>query len=121
MTSSANLAAIDKSPLAAITGAANGPVAPATPSTATSEVTPQLVSHPPRPNIPSLRGRHTRRVTWPFSWRSIKSGNVTHATVITGPPILRDAALQAVRQWKYQPLGGQATQATVLVTLRFRL
>jgi TonB family protein len=51
-----------------------------------------------------------------------KNGNVSEATVISGPPILRDAALTAVRHWKYSPsiLNGQPMASAATVTLKFR-
>jgi general secretion pathway protein A len=115
-----NSGAIDKSPLAAITGASNGPAAPAAPSNTPNDGTPHLLSHP-APEYPFLaRQTHTQGDV-AIQLVIDKAGNVASATVITGPPMLRDAALQAVRQWKYQPLGGQVTQTKEQVTLRFRL
>ena len=32
-----------------------------------------------------------------------RDGNVASARVISGPPLLRDAALEAVLQWRYRP------------------
>jgi TonB family protein len=50
-----------------------------------------------------------------------KNGNVTNATVVSGPSMLRDAAVSAVRRWKYSPslLDGQPIAAEVTVTLKF--
>jgi TonB family protein len=121
--SSANTA-MDKSPLAEITGTSSGPAAPAAPSNMTTNmtngVTPQLLSHP-APVYPLLARENHTEGDVSIQLVIDKSGNVTSATVITGPLVLRDAALQAVRRWKYQPLGAQATQAKALVTLRFRM
>jgi len=49
-------------------------------------------------------------------------GNVSAMKVISGPALLRDAALQSVKQWKYQPaeLNGQPTSMHLTVTLQFR-
>jgi TonB family protein len=49
-------------------------------------------------------------------------GNVTKATVISGPLLLRDAALSAVKHWKYSPsvLNGEPVASDTTVTLRFR-
>ena len=51
------------------------------------------------------------------------SGNVTGAKVISGPQMLREAALSALTKWKFQPalLRNQPTPSTTNVTLRFRL
>jgi TonB family protein len=52
-----------------------------------------------------------------------KAGNVSDAHVTSGPSVLREAALDAVRKWKYEPslLDGQPTSVQMLVTVRFRL
>lgn len=51
-----------------------------------------------------------------------KSGNVAEAHVVSGPPMLRAAALDALRRWKYQPsmLDGQPIAVQTLVTIHFR-
>ena len=51
------------------------------------------------------------------------SGLVTHMKVISGPAMLREAALEALRRWKYQPskLDGKPVAVQMLVTIRFRL
>jgi protein TonB len=49
-------------------------------------------------------------------------GNVGAMKVLSGPALLREAALQSVKQWKYQPaeLNGQPTSMHLTVTLQFR-
>jgi TonB family protein len=49
-------------------------------------------------------------------------GNVSAMKVLSGPALLREAALQSVKQWKYQPaeLNGQPTSMHLTVTLQFR-
>jgi TonB family protein len=48
-------------------------------------------------------------------------GNVTDARVVSGPIMLRQAALEAVRQWKYRPaeLNGQPVASHATVDLNF--
>lgn len=50
------------------------------------------------------------------------SGNVASVKVISGPPLLHVAALEAVKQWKYSPalLDGQPTSMHLTVTVQFR-
>lgn len=50
-----------------------------------------------------------------------KNGNVGHMEVVSGPPMLRQPALEALRRWKYKPstLNGEPVPVTILVTLRF--
>ncbi|HXZ18623.1 MAG TPA: energy transducer TonB [Candidatus Acidoferrales bacterium] len=51
------------------------------------------------------------------------SGNVIEAKVISGPPLLMQAALDAVRQWKFEPtyLNDQPVPVRLLVTVEFSL
>ena len=51
------------------------------------------------------------------------AGNVTEVTVISGPVLLRDAAMEALRKWKYEPahLDGQPVATRLSVTLQFRI
>ncbi|HVH71339.1 MAG TPA: TonB family protein, partial [Candidatus Dormibacteraeota bacterium] len=51
------------------------------------------------------------------------AGNVTSVRVISGPVLLQQAAIETVRQWKYEParLDGQAVAMHLNVTVRFRL
>jgi protein TonB len=49
-------------------------------------------------------------------------GNVAQVKVISGPPVLHQAALEAVKQWKYSPaqLNGNATASHLTVMVQFR-
>jgi protein TonB len=51
-----------------------------------------------------------------------KDGNVATAKALSGPPLLHDAALEAVKQWKYSPakLDGNATSMHLTITVQFR-
>ncbi|HMD10142.1 MAG TPA: TonB family protein [Candidatus Acidoferrum sp.] len=51
-----------------------------------------------------------------------ETGHVTTAKVISGPALLHQAAMAAVRQWKYQPasLDGKPVSMHLSVTLQFR-
>jgi protein TonB len=50
-------------------------------------------------------------------------GNVTEAKAIAGPILLRQAALESVKHWKYAPatLDGKPTSSEVKVSVEFRL
>jgi protein TonB len=50
-----------------------------------------------------------------------KAGNVTDAKVLSGPAVLRIAAIGAVKRWKYQPVEGQTSSVKMTVTIQFRL
>ncbi len=49
-------------------------------------------------------------------------GNVSSMKILSGPPLLHQAALNALKQWKYQPaeLDGKPTSMHLTVTLQFR-
>lgn len=50
-------------------------------------------------------------------------GFVRDATVLTGPPMLRDAALEAIWQWRFQPAmeGGRPIGVWALIPVKFTL
>ncbi|HKI13001.1 MAG TPA: TonB family protein [Candidatus Acidoferrum sp.] len=50
------------------------------------------------------------------------NGNVSSVKIISGPTLLHQAALNAVKQWKYDPaqLNGKPTAVNVAVTVHFR-
>jgi protein TonB len=52
-----------------------------------------------------------------------REGVVTNPVAISGPPVLRTAALAAVRKWRYEPsrLDGQPTERDLLITIAFHL
>jgi protein TonB len=52
-----------------------------------------------------------------------ETGKVARMTVISGPPLLRSAALDALRHRKYLPavLDGRATAAHITVVIHFQL
>jgi len=49
------------------------------------------------------------------------TGKVTEVKVISGPTLLREAAMDALRLWKYEPalLGGHPVSTRLTVTLKF--
>jgi protein TonB len=51
------------------------------------------------------------------------NGRVTTMKVISGPTLLHQAAMDSLRQWKYQPatLDGKSVPMHLTVTLQFRL
>ncbi|GAB6081367.1 hypothetical protein JCM30471_02810 [Desulfuromonas carbonis] len=91
------------------------------PSTATA---PQAASNPP-PAYP----RQAREQGWAGSvWLQIRIGSsggveTVHLEQSSGYPLLDEAAIEAVRNWKFEPArqAGQAIATTVRVPIRFRL
>jgi protein TonB len=51
-----------------------------------------------------------------------KNGSVVGMKVLSGPPMLRQAALDALRRWRYEPsrLNGQPVAVEMQVTIKFR-
>ena len=104
------------------TAQSNGPAAPPAVRTSTGVQQPRLLSAPP--------------VVYPFSARAAKvqgdisvdvtideNGKVVGMTVLSGPTLLRQAALDALRNRKYAPamLDGKPTSAHVVVVIHFQL
>jgi protein TonB len=52
-----------------------------------------------------------------------EKGDVIEMKVLSGPPLLIQAAVDAVRRWKYEPtyLNDQPVQVQLNVTVTFRL
>jgi periplasmic protein TonB len=52
-----------------------------------------------------------------------EDGNVATVTVLRGHPLLNDAAIQAVKQWRYSPTiqNGEPVQVQATVTVIFRI
>jgi protein TonB len=52
-----------------------------------------------------------------------RDGKITQAAAVSGPPLLRQAAADAVRQWLYQPslLNGQPVEVVTQVDVTFSL
>jgi protein TonB len=52
-----------------------------------------------------------------------KDGSVSHLEVISGHPLLQQAALDAVRQWKYRPtmIDGKRVEVETTVEVKFAL
>lgn len=50
-----------------------------------------------------------------------KQGVITNLGVVSGHPLLDEAAVEAVRQWKYRPmlLNGQPIEVVTTVTVNF--
>jgi len=50
-----------------------------------------------------------------------KSGSIEDLRVVSGPPLLRQAALDAVRTWRYKPylLSGEPTEVQTEIDVNF--
>src|SRR5713226_5189240 len=108
----------DALPLGTVTSTS---VAPATPRTGGHAVPPRLLKSA-LPEYPVLaRQRHIEGDVVVQADIDV-NGNVKSVKAISGSELLRDAALNAVRQFKYSPaqLDDSPTTSQVLVTVKFR-
>jgi TonB family protein len=98
------------------------PAAP-TPVVRGGQVTPPRLIHSVPPTYPSLAT--SNRIEGDVQIDAIidQTGKVTSTKVISGPALLRSAAMDAVRQQKYSPatLNGKPITMQYKVTIRFRL
>ena len=86
------------------------------------EVQPARLIHAVLPSYPQIA--RSNRVAGDVTLDALvdESGNVLDVKVIAGPLLLRDAAMAALRQWKYEParLDGQPTPMHLTVTVKFQ-
>ncbi len=52
-----------------------------------------------------------------------RAGNVVSARVVSGPPMLRDAAVDAIQHWRYRPWtsGGKPVPMSAVAVVEFQL
>ena len=97
------------------------PVSAAAP-TVGGEVHPARLIHAVLPTYPPIA--RTNRVAGDVTLDALvdESGNVLDVKIVAGPLLLRDAAIEALRQWKYEParLDGQPTPMHLTVTIKFQ-
>ena len=86
------------------------------------EVQPARLVHAVLPSYPQIA--RSNRVAGDVTLDALvdETGSVKDVKVLAGPLLLRDAAQDALRQWKYQParLDGHATAMHLTVTVKFQ-
>jgi protein TonB len=86
-------------------------------------VTQGMVLHKVQPTYPPLA--RTARVQGSVLLAAVigKDGTIQNLHVISGHPLLTQAALEAVRQWRYRPyiLNGEPVEVDTQVTVNFTL
>ncbi|HYL10593.1 MAG TPA: energy transducer TonB [Candidatus Acidoferrales bacterium] len=109
------------SPLGGALGAVSSPSAPAAPPTGGHAVPPHLVKSAAAEYPTLARQRHIEGDVVVQADVDV-TGRVVSVKAISGSELLRQAALDAVRQFKYSPaqLDGSPTTAQVVVTVKFR-
>jgi protein TonB len=104
-------------------GNSKQPVAPVEPLPVGGDVNPAKLLSSVSPVYPQLA--KTQHVSGDVKVDALidANGRVTTMKVIAGPTLLQQAAMDALRQWKYQPatLDGKPVPMHLTVTLQFRL
>jgi protein TonB len=101
----------------------NPPAPPSAPVAAPKIVSsPKLVSST-RPIYPATAKQSSIQGTVTVSANVDETGKVSSARALNGPLLLREAAVEAVKQWKYSPglTDGKPTPSQVTVGVEFRL
>jgi len=100
-----------------------GPAAPMEPLAVGGDVRPAKLVSSVSPIYPSLA--KSQHVAGDVKVDALidPNGKVTTMKVVSGPTLLHQAAMDALRQWKYQPamLDGKTVPMHLTVTLQFRL
>ncbi len=109
----------------AASGIAPPPAAPKTPQRIKlgGSVQEAKILNRPAPSYPALAKQ--ARIQGSVVLHAIidKDGTVTQLEVVSGHPLLVQAALQAVKQWRYQPtqLNGEPVEVDTTITVNFVL
>jgi protein TonB len=106
-----------------VTGSVKGPAAPVAPLPVGGDVRPaKLLSSVP-PVYPTLARNQHIGGDVKIDALIDANGRVTSMTVLAGPTLLRQAAMDALHQWKYQPaaLDGKPVPMHLTITIQFRL
>ena len=79
--------------------------------------------HSLKPNYPILAKRGAVQGDVTIEVVIDTAGNVSGMKAVSGHPLLQQAAMDALRQWKYEPttLNGEPVPMKMLVTIKFRL
>src|SRR5439155_5419663 len=106
-----------------VSGSANQPAAPTEPTPIGGEVKPARMLSSIPPTYPPIA--RTQRVSGDVRIDALigANGHVSSMKVVSGPSLLHQAAMDALRQWKYQPatLDGKPVPMHLTVTIQFRL
>lgn len=76
-----------------------------------------------RPEYPPLAKQARVQGTVTFGVTIAKDGTISNLNLIGGPPLLVQAAMQAVQQWQYKPtlLNGQPVEVVTTIDVNFTL
>jgi TonB family protein len=106
-----------------VTGNSKQPAAPTIPLPIGGDVKSARLLFSPPPTYPTLA--KTQRIQGAVLVDALvdTSGRISSMKVVSGPPLLHQAAMDSLRQWKYQPatLDGKAVPMHLTVTIQFHL
>jgi len=108
---------------AGLVGGSKQPTAPAAPLPIGGDVRPARLIFSVPPSYPMLaKSQHVSGNVLVDALID-DTGRVTSMSVVSGPTLLHQAAMDALKQWKYQPasLDGKPVPMHLAVTVRFRL
>lgn len=93
------------------------------PAPANAVIVPSRLVSRVNPSYPSAARQYRIEGAVTLSATIGPDGHVHDAKVLSGPPMLRDAAVSAVRQWKYAPstVNGRAVESSVQIVLDFKM
>ena len=108
---------------AGLVGGSKQPSAPAAPLPIGGDVKPARLIFSVPPTYPMLAKSQHVSGNVLIDALIDPTGRVTSMNVVSGPTLLHQAAMDALKQWKYQPasLDGKAVPMHLAVTIRFRL
>lgn len=98
-----------------------GPAPPPPPHVATT--VPAHATYSPAPRYPMLAMENHVEGDVQIQAQIDAKGRATHMKVLSGPPLLYQAAMDALRQWEFEPsrLDGNPVDSQTVVTIQFRL
>lgn len=75
------------------------------------------------PDYPAAARRQQIQGPVVLDVRAGRDGSIQGVKLVSGPPLLADAAITAVKQWRFKPLvvNGQPVEMQTTITLNFRL
>jgi periplasmic protein TonB len=99
------------------------PPKPAGPQKIGGNVVAANLINPVRPVYPPLAKMARQQGTVKFEAMISKEGTIEDLKLISGPPLLVQAAMDAVKQWRYRPtiLNGEPTEVQTTIDVNFSL
>jgi protein TonB len=86
-------------------------------------ITQGMLTHQVKPQYPPIAKQ--AHIQGPVVLKAVigRDGKIENLQVVSGHPMLSQAALQAVKQWRYKPyyLNGQPTEVETTITVNFSL